>query len=238
MKTGYKNYHVNIKDVKYIADDGSISPRTAIVTFYDAEGKEINNELFGVADINGIYDLIKKGKNIVLDNCYISDFSLSAFRRYNNIDKKELVAIKGFSAKNAFFESTICNDFSYASFADGEVSFDGAHFGKGKVSFAGSHFGTGNVIFSNAFFRNGDIEFTGAVFGEGDFMFKNTIVKFCICETYLAVTKLYILEIFYPVIYYNIFKHKISFAKDSAGKFYVTVSEKSIRKNDIPCTKM
>ncbi len=177
MKTGYKNYHVNIKDVKYIADNGSTTPRTAIVTFYDAEGKEINNELFGVADINEIYDLIKKGKDIILDNCYISDFSLSAFRRHNNIDKKEIVNLKDFSAKNAFFESNICNDFSYSSFPDGEVSFDGAHFGKGKVSFAGTRFGNGNVIFSNAFFKDGNIEFTGAVFSEGDFMFKNVVVN-------------------------------------------------------------
>ncbi len=177
MKTGYKNYHVNIKDVKFIADDGSTSPRTAIVTFYDAEGKEINDELFGVVDVNTIYDLIKEGRNIILDNSYISDFSLSAFRRHNNIDKKEIVRIKGFSAKNAFFESDICNDFSYASFADGEVSFDGAHFGKGKVSFTGSRFGKGNVVFSNALFKEGDIEFTGVIFGEGDFMFKNVVVN-------------------------------------------------------------
>jgi hypothetical protein len=177
MKTGYKNYQVNIKDVKFIADDGSTTPRTAIVSFYDSEGKEINNELFGVADVNMIYDLIKKEKDIILDNCYISDFSLSDYRRRNNIDKKEIVNIKGFSAKNAFFESNICNDFSYASFSDGEISFDGTHFGKGKVSFAGSRFGKGNVIFSNVYFRNGNIEFTGAVFDEGDFMFKNVVVS-------------------------------------------------------------
>ena len=54
MKTGYKNYHVNIKDVKFIADNGSTTPRTAIVSFYDSEGKEINNELFGVADVNTV----------------------------------------------------------------------------------------------------------------------------------------------------------------------------------------
>ncbi len=177
MKTGYKNYQVNIKNVKFIADNGNTTPRTAIVTFYDDEGKEINNELFGVADVNDIYDLIKKGKDIVLDNCYVSDFSISAFRRHNNIDKKELVSLKGFSARNAFFESNICNDFSYASFSDGEVNFDGTHFGKGKVSFTGVRFGAGDVIFSNAFFKDGNIEFTGAIFGDGDFMFKNVVVS-------------------------------------------------------------
>ncbi len=177
MKTGYKSYHVNIKDVKFIADNGSTTPRTAIITFFDAEGKEISSELFGVIDVNVLYDLIKKGKDIIIDNCYISDFSLPDFRRRNNIEKKELIMLKAFSAKNAFFESNICNDFSYASFSDGDVSFDGTHFGKGKVSFSWARFGIGNVIFSNAFFNDGNIEFTGAVFGEGDFMFKNVIVN-------------------------------------------------------------
>lgn len=177
MKTGYKNYQVSIKNVKFIAEDGSTVPRTAIVTFFDDEGKEMNNELFGAADVNEIYDLIKEGKDIMLDNCYISDLSLSDFRRRNNIEKKEVVTIKSFSAKNAFFESNICNDFSYVSFSDGDVSFDGTHFAKGRVSFAGSRFGKGNVVFSNTFFKEGNIEFTGAVFDDGDFLFKNVVVN-------------------------------------------------------------
>jgi hypothetical protein len=177
MKTGYRDYHVDIKNVKFIADDGRMCPRTAIVTFHDSKGKVIYNELFGAIEANSVYDLIKEGKDINLDNFYISDFSLSFFRGHNNIDKKGIVPIKSFSAKNAFFESPICNDFSHASFADGDVSFEGTHFGKGKVSFTGSVFGKGNVIFSNTYFRDGNIEFAGSSFGEGDFMFKNAIVN-------------------------------------------------------------
>ncbi len=177
MKTGYKDYHVEIKNVKFIADDGRTCPRTAIVTFHDSKGKVIDNELFGAIEVSAVYDLIKEGKDINLDNFFISDFSLSFFRRHNNINKKAIVPIKSFSAKNAFFESTICNDFSHASFADGDVSFDGTHFTKGSVSFTGCVFGKGNVIFSNTFFRNGNIEFAGSSFGEGDFMFKNAVVN-------------------------------------------------------------
>ncbi|MCU0472403.1 MAG: potassium channel family protein [Bacteroidales bacterium] len=177
MKTGYKNYRIEINNIKFVADDGRTCPRTAIVTFFDHEGKEYDTELFGAVELNWIYDQIKEGKEISLDNFYVSEFSLSAYRRHYNIEKKELIPVKGISAKNAFFESKLCTDFSYASFADGEVSFEGTHFAKGKVAFTGSVFGIGNVNFSNTFFRDGNIEFDGTTFGEGDFLFKNALVN-------------------------------------------------------------
>lgn len=177
MVTNYSNYHVEVKDVKFIADDGRTCPRTAMITFHNEEGEEIDCELFGAVDINQIFTLIKEGQNINLDNFYIREFSLSSYRRINGMEKKDLVQIKGFSAKNAFFEAKKFTDFSYSSFAPGDVSFDGSHFVKGKVLFTGSVFGDGHVHFSNTLFRDGNIEFTGCVFGKGDFMFKNAIIK-------------------------------------------------------------
>jgi hypothetical protein len=177
MYTGYSNYNVEVKNVKYIADDGRICPRTAIITFYDEKGEEVGTELFGAIDSSQIYSLIKEGNDLLLDNYYISEFSLSTYRSHNDLDKKVLVPIKNFSAKNSFFEAKSVTDFSFSSFSGGGVSFDGAHFARGKVLFNGSVFEKGNVIFSNTLFRDGNIEFTGAVFGQGDFMFKNAIIK-------------------------------------------------------------
>jgi hypothetical protein len=177
MVTGYTNYQLEIKNVKFVAEDGRTCPRTALVTFHNDEGEEVGSELFGAIDIDLVYKMINDGVNINLDNFYISDFSLSSYRRNNSMDKKELVPIKGFSARNAFFESKISTDFTYSTFSDGEISFEGSHFATGKVLFNGSVFAKGNVIFSNTLFRNGNIEFTGCVFGEGDFTFKNSIVK-------------------------------------------------------------
>jgi len=177
MVTRYTNYHIEVKNVKFIADDGRTCPRTAIITFHDEKGEEIGSELFGAVDINLIYNLIWEGKDLILDNYYIQEFSLSSYRRHNGIEKKELVPIRGFSANNAFFEAKVCTDFTYSSFSDGEISFDGTYFAKGKVLFNGSVFGKGNVIFSNTHFRDGNIEFTGSAFGEGDFIFRNAIVK-------------------------------------------------------------
>ena len=177
MVTGYSSYHVDIRNVKFIADDGRTCPRTAMVTFHNEKGEEVNSELFGAVDINQIYSIIKEEKDLNLDNFYIHEFSLSAYRRINGIEKKVLIPIKGFSAKNALFEAKGQTDFTYASFLPGEVSFDGSHFARGKVLFNGSVFGDGNVIFSNTLFRDGNIEFTGCAFGNGDFLFKNAVIK-------------------------------------------------------------
>ena len=177
MVTGYKNYKVEIRDVKFIADDGRICPQTATVTFFDDEGLEIGLELLGVADLQQIYNFIREGKDLILDNYYIKEFSLSAYRNHNGLEKKEMVPIKGFSAKNSFFEANGSTDFTYSSFSDGEVSFEGSQFAKGKVLFRGSVFGKGKVIFSNTLFRDGNIEFNNSVFGPGDFLFRNAIVK-------------------------------------------------------------
>lgn len=177
MVTSYSNYHVEIRNVKFIADDGRTCPRTAMVSFHNDEGEEIDSELFGAIDINQIYTIISEGQDLNLDNFYIHEFSLSSYRRIKGIEKKVLVPIKGFSAKNAFFEAKGCTDFTYSAFSSGEISLDGTHFAKGKALFNGSVFGNGNVILSNTLFRNGNIEFTGCSFGDGDFLFKNAIIK-------------------------------------------------------------
>ena len=177
MVTTYSNYAVEIKNVKFISDDGRMCPRTAIVTLLNERGEEIGNELFGAVDLKQVYDDIKAGKDINIDNFYIPEFSLASYRRHNNLDKKDPVHFRGFSARNAFFEAKTITDFTYSSFADGDVSFEGSHFAKGRVSFTGSVFGKGNVNFSGTVFRDGNIEFAGTTYGEGDFLFKNAIVK-------------------------------------------------------------
>ena len=56
MVTGYSNYRVEMKNVKFIADDGRTCPRTAIVTLIDDKGEEIGSELFGAVEINILYN--------------------------------------------------------------------------------------------------------------------------------------------------------------------------------------
>ncbi len=177
MEHNFSAYNVEIKNLKYITDDGRKFPRTAIVTFFDTRGEEIGTELFGNLDTGDIYSMIRDGSDLNLDNCYIGDLSLSLYRQHNGLDKKEYVTLNGFSARNTFFEAHIATDLSYCNFSEGGVSFEGASFGNGKVLFNNSKFGAGDVIFSGVLFQEGHIEFTGSEFGNGDFVFKNAIVR-------------------------------------------------------------
>ena len=48
MVTGYINYQVEIRNDKFITDDGRKYPRTANVMLFNKEGDAIGNELFGM----------------------------------------------------------------------------------------------------------------------------------------------------------------------------------------------
>jgi hypothetical protein len=177
MVTGYSNYNVEIKNIKYVAIGGRSYTHTATVIFYNDDGEVVDSEIFGATDIQEIYATISEGKDLNLDNCYIRDFSISAYRLLNGLEKKSPVQINAFSARNAFFESRITIDFSWSVFSQGNVSFDGTHFAKGKVLFNGCLFGKGDVVFSNTFFKNGNLDFAGCQFSDGDFLFKNAVIK-------------------------------------------------------------
>ncbi len=64
MVTSYSSYHVEVRNVKFIADDGRTCPRTAMISFHNEEGEEVDSELFGAIDINQIYTLIKEGQDL------------------------------------------------------------------------------------------------------------------------------------------------------------------------------
>ena len=40
-----------------------------------------------------------------MDDCYIKNFSLTAYRKYQELEKKSIVKIKNITAVNAFFDS-------------------------------------------------------------------------------------------------------------------------------------
>src|SRR5450759_4326763 len=52
MVTSYSNYHIEVRNVKFIADDGRTCAKTAMVTFHNEEGEEVDSELFGAVDIS------------------------------------------------------------------------------------------------------------------------------------------------------------------------------------------
>jgi len=65
-------------------------PRTAIVSFHNEEGEEVDSELFGAIDINQIYTIIKEGKDLVLDNSIFMHFPFLPISASTGLIKRNL----------------------------------------------------------------------------------------------------------------------------------------------------
>jgi len=190
-------FNVEIKDQKFIADGGLTFPRTAFITFISAEGHEEFISQLGCPGEQEIWDMIRRGDPLNLDNCYLDHLSLPDYREKQKLELKEYVQIREFSARSAFFNSKFPIDLGYAEFTGDGVSFEGCRFARGSFSmhasrviggglnFSNSHLpegsfnmtnlsiAKGDVNFKNAFFGTGLIDFQDAEFGEGAIQFTN-----------------------------------------------------------------
>ncbi len=175
MNFYYRKFKVEIKNLKFTSDEGRIYPKTAIVSLLDEFGGVSSVELFGHVDTEEIYMKIDKNEPIVLDHCYITNFSLSIYREKYKRDEKAMVSLPEFSAHHAFFDTKSGLDFSFALFSKGDVNFEYSHFANGLVDFNSAIFKDGLVNFSNVLFRDGNIDFSNVHFGNGDVVFKNSV---------------------------------------------------------------
>ncbi len=124
MEHIFSTYNVEIKNLKYITEDGRKFPRTAIITFVSAEGHEESISQLGYPGEQEIWDIIRRGDPLNLDNCYIDHLSLPDYREKQKLELKEYVQIREFSARSAFFNSKFPIDLEYAEFSGEGVSFE------------------------------------------------------------------------------------------------------------------
>ncbi len=198
MIPGYLSFQVEITKENFTAESGETFPNTAVVSFVVAGRTKPIIELLGFLEEEDIYKWIDEGKTINLDQCYISRLSLENYRVSRGLDKKSVVVIENFSARNAFFDSHQSFDFTHSIFKGesfditsswlhrGAFNFDSAVFECKLVSFHDVKFsdyrfdfknvviGNAEVNFKNAIFGTGDKDFQYTEFGEGDVIFANT----------------------------------------------------------------
>jgi len=198
MIPGYLSFKVDIKNLKFTSDSGRVFPKTAILSFVIPGKMKPVVELLGYIDEDQVFEWIDHKEALVLDQCYISKFSLSDYRSSRALEKKEYVELRGFSAKKAFFDSQFMLDFSYAHFTEGEVNLEAAWFNSGKLSFESARFtnrlinfsythlpaeffnfknvevSEASISFKNAVFGDGEKDFQYTRFGNGDVNFTNT----------------------------------------------------------------
>lgn len=165
-------FKVKIADKEFITKDGRHFKNTANVLFYNNLGKIVEIKEYGWVDKSEIYEQISQKKDINLNHCYISDFSLIEYRKINNLSEHSKVHLQNFSAKNTFFDCDVKIDFTYAIFDGDKTSFESSIFGNGFIDFSNSNFGHGQVSFKRTKFGEGGINFQFVEFGEGNITFQ------------------------------------------------------------------
>ncbi len=175
MVYGYSTFQVDIKNLKFETPDGRRYAKTAIIKFKVERRTSELVELMGYVDEEEIYTMIDEGKPVILDQCYVTRFSLEHYRRSRKLDPKEKVTIRGFSAREAFFDSSLPIDFSDAVFEDGDFDLTSSRFHRGDIHFDSAEFNCKKVIFHDVKFHDYDFEFKNVRIREADISFKNAI---------------------------------------------------------------
>ena len=147
--------------------------RTAVVSFFDENGKKASVFRFGFVSPEEVYAKIDAGESINLNNAYVRNFSLVNYRTSKGLDDEVPVRLLDFSAKKAFFDCDIETDFSFAEFEGKKIVFDSAVFGNGNTNFLGANFNHCDAIFKKVKFGSGNITFKSVKFGDGVVNFNN-----------------------------------------------------------------
>lgn len=190
-------YKVQILKEPFISDIDLKFTETAKISFFDINNNLIETKKYGIVNLDVIYDKILKQEPIDISRCYIKNFSLSDFRKLNDLPANKKISLIDFTAVDSIFESEKVIDFSLSNFIGSKVNFSNTHFGLGNLSFQKAEFGdfkvlfkgtsysegnnsfqyarfnNGNVNFDNSTFENGNLSFVNTYFGDGSTSFKN-----------------------------------------------------------------
>jgi len=174
MAHSFDSYKIELLDRSFLRSDGYTTPRSARIQLLDGRGKVIIEYALAAPVIPEIYEAIGRGESINLDECYLHGFSLTACRRFLIMDKNTPVEIKGFSARNAVFETAFNIDLSYGVFND-HFNVDGSIFVGKELSFHSANFKSNGANFSNCYIKVDKFEMVMTKFDGGEMNFKNTI---------------------------------------------------------------
>ena len=173
MIPGHSSYKAEIKKLKFETESGNRFPATAIIQF-QVEGRvKPVVELMGYMGEKEIYKAIDRGEELNLDNCYINKFSLHDYRLTRSLDDREIVVLKGFTARNSLFGGDANLDFSYAVFEGAEFSLEDSWVNRGDVIFESAHFKTDKLTFHNSHLPEGHFNFKNVRIDTAEVSFKN-----------------------------------------------------------------
>jgi len=132
------------------------------LTEYSSQ-KKIQEHRLGFITKEEIYFDILKGNKVNLDRAYVKDFSISEFKKLNNIPANENVTIINISCQGAFFDCDSVTDFSYVTFLE-NINFRESIFSHGTLTFMHSDFQADSIDFSECKFHSHKTTFEHATF--------------------------------------------------------------------------
>ena len=169
----HSSYKTEIKKLKFESDDGYRYPGTALIQFH-LEGREKPLvELMGYMSEKQIYQSIDRGEALKLDHCYVEKFSLRDYRLTRNLDEREEVVLKDFTARNSLFGGDASLNFSHARFEGSDFSLEDSWVARGNVTFDSAVFHTANVSFHNTRLPEGHFNFKNVKIQAARTTFKN-----------------------------------------------------------------
>lgn len=121
------------------------------LTEYSAQ-KKISEHRLGYITKEEIYYDLSKGNRINLDQAYVKDFSISEYRKLNNMAVNEKVYVNSISAGFTFFDCDSVTDFSHTIFT-GKVNFKESIFLHGTLNFSYAEFKTETIDFGECKFH-------------------------------------------------------------------------------------
>lgn len=199
MNLSFHHYKVVENPVTFISKLGTEYKSTAKISFYDIENHLVGNADYGIADMEAVYEAIERTGEVILDEAFVNNFSLTAYRRTRLLHKQNMVKLQRIEASHSFFLVNNAVDFSYmqASGIDiqmnsiivfgGDLDFRYCSFDNVKLDLSYLIQRKGGLNFSNIHMENGSLTFKNSVFSKGDKLFQyarfeHTPVDFANCE--------------------------------------------------------
>ena len=170
MASSGKSFHYQEENVPFERTDGSKVARTAVLSISRSNGVRGEGLRYGLPDVQTLYETIKAGEPLNLDDCFVPEFSLENYRQWAGLDKNTPVPIHDFSGQGALFSAKAATVFAHASFEGNQCSFKDACFLMGHVDFSNCKFSTANIDFTRTNFEAG-ASFPFAQFGDGHVIF-------------------------------------------------------------------
>ncbi len=169
-------YKVEILNKEFRIGKELRSKKIAQVVMFDYHGNKMDTRDYGLIQKEEVYQAISEGKAVDLNNCYVKDFSLSEYRKLNNLNENDVVEISSITAMNAFFDADHKIDFSYALLKSDSEDFVNTIFSCNELSFVQTRIEAVNLDFTNARFHCKNVNFQYATFHVVELNFKD--VKF------------------------------------------------------------